>query len=600
MSTPRDPSDDRRVLRVLLLGGVPLIVAVGVVVLLRLPGGEPAPAPRGTAMPPAASPEPRDPTPFNARFTDVAADSGVATPQLSAASGRYLLPETMGSGVALGDLDSDGDPDLLLLSYGSVPALYRNDSPPGGPIRFTEVTGGSGLESIAGSTTAALGDVDGDGRLDLLVGTIGPDRLLVNQGGLRFREVDRFGDGWTSGAGFVDVDSDGDQDLVTCSYVRWNPEIDLEVDYTLDGVGRAYGPPTGFGGTDLMLYVNDGSGRMLEQGEERGLRLRRSDRSVPVMKALGLAFEDVDANGGIDVFVANDTTPNRLLMNDGRGVFSDAGARLGLAFDIDGNSTGAMGIDTCRDPASGRLMCAIGNFANEPSSFFVQGPGGGFLDRGAVSGIGAPTRPSLTFGTLFVDLDLDGFVDLLQVNGHIEPRIERVQAGQSYLQPAQVFRGGDDPTRFEPVPPEQLGDLATPIAGRAAASADLDGDGDLDLVVSRIDEGPLVLRNELDPAPGSILRVTIEDLPSAPDGEGSMVLVLDERGAVLHRLRLDRTRSYLTQSDPVGLFPRTEPRTAAVVRVVLPDGRVRSSAVPPGGRVVLEAAAPEDRAPSTP
>ena len=387
--------------------------------------------------------------------------------------------------------------------------------------------------------------------------------------------------------GFLDVDGDSDQDLVIASYVEWSPELDLEVDFTLDGIGRAYGPPTGFPATDLELFVNDGAGGFSAEGALRGGAVRRSDRSVPVMKALGLAFADVDLDGTSDILVANDTTPNRLLLNDGTGVFSEAAAEYGFAYDIDGNSTGAMGIDVVRDPGTGRLICAIGNFANEPSSLFVQGSTGGFLDQSSVSGVGAPTRNALTFGTLLTDLDLDGRIDLLQVNGHIEPRIELVQSGQRYEQAAQVFRGTSDSGRFTPVDGALLGDLNTPIAGRAAATADLDLDGDPDLVVSAIDRIPLVLRNDLDPDPDSVLRVVVRGGAGAPQGTGSVIEVLGSGGGVLHRKRLDRTRSYLAQSDLVGLFPRSLPEPASTVRVRFPDGTVVTEAIPEDGRVVV-------------
>ena len=594
MSDARASTDDRKVLVVIFAGLVVLLAAGSVLLILRLGGGEASKAAPGQALSPTAPRTRGLEGPFGARFTDVASDSGVDHRQADGASGSYLLPETMGSGVALGDLDSDGDADLLLLSFGSGPRLYRNDTPPGGPIRFTDVTEATPLNSIARSTAAALGDVDGDGRLDLLVATVGPDRLLLNQGALRFEESQRLGDSWTSATGFLDVDGDGDQDLFSASYVEWSPEIDLEVDFTLDGVGRAYGPPTGFRGTDLELHINDGAGRFSPEAAQRGLQLRRTDRPVPVMKALGLSFEDVDEDGDPDVLVANDTTPNRLLLNDGSGHFVDAGASSGFAYDIDGNSTGAMGIDTHRDPQSGRLICAIGNFANEPSSLFVQGGSGTFIDQSSLSGVGAPTRNALTFGTLLLDLDLDGRVDLLQVNGHIEPRIALVQSGQSYDQAAQVFRGLDRVAGFELVPSGELGALSQPISGRAAAVADLDQDGDPDLVVSHIDGVPLILRNDLDPAPGSVVEVTVVGPPGAPNGAGALIEVLESNGRVLHRQRLQRTRSYLAQCALVGLYPRSLPALAHSVRVTFPDGARRTVLIPSDGITVVDYDAPDD------
>ena len=585
-SHPND--DDRKVMYVVVAGLVAGCVVLLFLLILRGGASKPASSPRGAALGPTPERSQSGSDPFGAHFTDVASSAGVDFIQRSGSTGQHLLPETMGSGVALGDLDSDGDSDLLLLSVGGTPGLFRNDTLPGEQIRFTEVTTGTPLESIDGSTAAAFADVNADGLLDLVIGGVGPDRLLINRGGLQFEETARLGDAWTSTMGFVDVDGDMDQDLVVGSYVKWSPELDLEVDFTLDGIGRAYGPPTGFPATDLELFVNDGSGTFTAEGALRGLAIRRSDRPVPVMKALGLAFEDVDRNGAVDILVANDTTPNRLMLNDGDGVFRESAAQLGFAYDIDGNSTGAMGIDVNRDPATGRLICAIGNFANEPSSLFVQSTNGAFLDQSSVSGVGAPTRSALTFGTLLVDFDLDGRTDLLQINGHIEPRIALVQSGQAYKQSAQMFQGAPEVGRFSPVAGELLGDLGLEIAGRAAATADLDQDGDYDLVVSGIDRIPLVLRNDLDPEPQSIVKVIIKGGAGSPDGEGAVVELLSSTGETLHLHRLERTRSYLAQSDLLGLFPRSQPDLSESVRVTFPDGSVHTALIPDDGLVVVQ------------
>lgn len=529
---------------------------------------------------------------WGASFTDVAGAAGVTAVQATGAAGERLLPETMGSGVVLGDLDDDGDDDLLLLSVGSTPTLYRNDSPRGGPIRFTDVTEGSGLESIPETTTAAVGDHDGDGRVDLLVGTLGPDRLLRNLGELRFETVRELGDGWTSAAGFADIDGDTDLDLVVLSYVEWSPAIDREVDYTLDGIGRAYGPPTGFKGTNLALWINGGDGTFQEESARRGLRAtgtssETSNLPPAPMKGLGLLLQDIvphRPDGAVDVFVANDTTPNRLFRNDGTGNFSEVGLDEGLAYDLDGRSTGAMGVDIARSLGNDDYtVIAIGNFSNEPSSLhrrmdYRWSDAEVFSDISLSSGVGAPTRPSLTFGTLLVDLDLDGEVDLLQVNGHLEPEIGRVQSGQDYRQRAQIFRNTGGEPLFLEVPAEQLGDLARPVVGRAAATADLDRDGDPDLVISHLDSVPLVLRNDLDDTGMRNCRIRIKGPAGNPHGIGTMVTVYANGG---FRQMVARTRSYLAQSSPVLLFPVPAEDATLDVLLELPDGRtIRHSEVP--------------------
>lgn len=581
---------------VVALGSAVVLLVVVLVVLINLTAPEVFERASRTMPPtPLAA---TDLDPFTATFTDVASSSGVTAVQSSGAKGERLLPETMGSGIALGDFDGDLDDDLLLLSVGSTPTLYRNDSPLGGPIRFTDVTEGSGLGSILNSTTAALGDYDGDGRIDILVGTLDADHLLRNIGGLRFEPVTTLGDGWTSAAGFADIDSDDDLDLVVLSYVDWSPEIDREVDYTLDGIGRAYGPPTGFAGTDLALYINKGDGTFIEESEVRGLRIRRDDRDAPVMKGLGLLVQDIvphTADGFADIFVANDTTANRLFQNNGSGYFEEVASVSGVAYDFDGKATGAMGVDRAfqTNTGSGNSLLAIGNFANEPSSFYRRSDDRWadfteFADISLGSGVGAPTRLPLTFGTLLFDADLDGNDDLLQINGHIEPEIARIQSGQTYRQSAQLFRGtGKDPMFFE-VPGDQIGALSKPIVGRSAVTSDLDRDGDPDLVVSHLDAVPLVLRNDLETSvSGDSITVHVDGPPGNLHAIGATVEL--RCNGVNYMQMVTPTRSYMGQSSLSLVFPLPAATTTITfISVTMPNQlEIRLSDVPVQDEIVI-------------
>ena len=517
-------------------------------------------------------------------FTDVTAAAGIDFVHVNGAAGERLLPETMGSGLALFDFDGDGDQDLLLVSStrwpwnpagspAGTPRLYAND----GHGRFRDVTTAAGLDRELYGMGVAVGDADGDGDPDLLLTAVGPDVMLRNDGG-RFTDVTRTagvaGDpaGWSTSAAFFDADRDGDLDLLVASYVVWSRRLDHEADYTLNGRDRAYGPPTSFAGATVHLYRNDGDLRFRDVTGEAGLDIRNPTTGTPMAKALALGILDVDGDGALDVFVANDTVQNFLLHNRGDGTFEDLGAATGVAFDGAGAATGAMGVDAGDLAGDGRLGIAVGNFANEMSSLYLAGRSPWlFVDRSAAEGLGSPSRQRLTFGLFLFDADLDGRLDLLQANGHLESEIAQVQASQSWRQPAQLFwnAGADAERLFVEVPSAELGDLARPIVGRGAAYADLDGDGDLDVVLTANGGRPLVLRN--DQATGHHwLRTRLVGRPPNPDAIGA-VAELEVAGRRLRRMVMP-ARSYLSQVEPVLTFGLGTATAAGPLDVRWPDG----------------------------
>ena len=442
-------------------------------------------------------------------FTDVTSEAGIDFVHDAGAYGERLLPETMGGGVAFFDYDNDGDQDLLFVNSTTWPwrpqpdvlptsKLYRNR----GDGTFEDVSKASGMAVTLYGMGVATGDYDGDGFVDVFVTAVGENRLFRNVGGEGFEDVTAKAgvagspEAWSTSAAFVDIDGDGDLDLFACNYVAWSPEIDREVDYRLTGIGRAYGPPTDFPGTDSYLYRNDG-GTFVDISEDAGVHVSNPSTGQPVGKALAVAPVDVDGDRRPDLVVANDTVRNFLFLNQGEGRFREAGVEMGLAFDAGGASTGAMGVDAARFDNDDKLAVVIGNFANEMSSFYVARPGEGlFSDDAIVSGVGAPSRRALTFGVFFFDADLDGRLDMLAANGHVEPEIRRVQASQSYAQPTQLFWNceKDCPRRYELL--EAVGDLAAPIVGRGAAYADIDDDGDLDVAITQVGGRAVLLRND--------------------------------------------------------------------------------------------------------
>ena len=491
-------------------------------------------------------------------FVDITDAIGVSFVHDSGATGEKLLPETMVGGVAWFDMDGDQDPDLLLTGGRAWPwdnadrevrslGLYRNDAG-----QFVDVTAGSGFPQDAYVMGPAIGDVDGDGDLDVFLSCLGQDRLLLNESGT-FSEVPNAGgaagsdEAWSSSSGFFDYDRDGDLDLFVCRYVQWSRTIDLELAFTLNGTDRAYGPPTNYQGAHCRLFENDGKGVFRDVSAERGIEVVNPATDLPLGKALALTICDFDRDGWLDVMVANDTVQNFMFHNQ-EGAFVEIGASSGVAFDRLGAATGAMGIDVAEPRGDARLAIAVANFANEASSLYAaEDPDHPlrFTDMSGAEGLGTPSRQRLSFGLCFFDVDMDGREDLLQINGHLEEEIAEVQASQSYRQPAQLFWNcGHDAKRcLALAPDDSVGDLANPLVGRGAGFADFDGDGDLDLAVAQAGAPAVVYRNDF-PAAAS-LRV----LPDVGDQPGMAIgaeITLTVEG-VTHRRRIAPTRSYLTQ-----------------------------------------------------
>jgi hypothetical protein len=514
------------------------------------------------------------------RFTDVTAAAGISFRHQNGAYGDKLLPETMGSGVAFADLDGDGAPELLFVNStqwpGKLPAgtkaatstLYRND----GKGHFTEATAGSGLDVPLYGMGVALGDYDGDGRTDVFISSVGGGRLFHNEGSLKFREVTASagvaGDpkDWSTASAFFDLDNDGDLDLFVGNYVRWSPEIDREVGYTLVGVGRAYGPPMNFQGAFPHLYRNDGDGKFTDISGTSGVQVKNTSTGVPLAKTLGVAPFDYNGDGWMDLVIANDTTQNLLLENQRNGTFKEVGALAGVAFDSYGNTRGAMGVDTARFTREGKAAIGIGNFANEMTAFYVaQGDGTLFTDEAISWGIGPASRLLLKFGFFFFDYDLDGRSDVLTCNGHLEEEITKVQASQSYRQPAQLFWNAGDSGLINVTAQQSGSDLFKPAVGRGSAFADMDGDGDLDVVMTEVGGSPMLLRN--DQAIGNHhVRFKLVGAKSNRDAIGAWVKVT--AGGESQWRQVMPAKSYLSASEfevTFGLGPNTKIDAAEVI-----------------------------------
>jgi hypothetical protein len=519
-------------------------------------------------------------------FTDITESAGIRFIHNAGATGEKLLPETMGGGCAFLDYDNDGDQDILFVNSCRWPwdntsdektptqTLYRND----GECRFTDVTVEVGLNVTFYGQGIAVGDYDSDGDVDLFFSAVGPNKLFRNDGGKFVDATTETGvagesDEWSTSCGFFDYDNDGDLDLFVANYVKWTRDFDKAQPFTLTGRERAYGRPQNFPGTFPYLYRNDG-GKFTEVGEAAGVHVANPARKdVAAGKSLGVTFVDADRDGFMDIVVANDTVQNFLFHNKQDGTFEEVAILHNVAFDQQGNARGAMGIDSARFRGGDHLAIVIGNFSNEMTALYVtRGNSMDFVDEANATGIGPQSRLELKFGTLFVDVDLDGRPDIVGANGHLENEINKVQLSQQYAQPPHFFWncGPESPTEFALVPKGKCGtDFLKRMVGRGSAVADIDGDGDLDLLFAAVNSAPRLLRND-QKLGNHWLRVAVTGPTGNRSSIGALVSVETAAGQAVGQVM--PTRSYLSQSELPVTFGLGQTDSIQRVTVSWPGG----------------------------
>jgi hypothetical protein len=509
-------------------------------------------------------------------FTDVTSAAGITFKHTNGAFGKKYLPETMGSGAAFFDADGDGRQDILLingmnLGAGSarkpVMALYHN----AGNGKFTDVTEKAGLAVPMYGLGVAAADYDNDGRTDIYVTALGPNRLFRNLGGLRFQDVTAkagVGDpGFSTSAAWLDFDRDGRLDLFVTNYVEWSIEKDLFC--TLDGKAKSYCTPESYKGQSSTLYRNRGDGTFENATKRAGLL-------DPTSKALGIALIDFNNDGWLDLFVANDTQPNRLYENKRNSTFADVGVAAGVAFNEAGVARAGMGVDAADYDDSGRQSLVIGNFSNEMMALYTNEGNGLFIDEAPASTIGKVSLLTLTFACFFFDFDLDGRLDIFAANGHVADDINAVQPRVTYAQPPHLFRNLGK-RQFEAVTARAGAALKQPMVARGAAYGDYDGDGDLDLLITTNNGPAHLLRNgPAGPPANNWLRVRAVGTVSNRDAIGTFVRVTPAGGKPSPWSLVKTGSSYCSQSELPLTFGLGRATKVDRIEVRWPNGQTQN------------------------
>jgi hypothetical protein len=515
------------------------------------------------------------------RLTEVTSSAGIDFKHNSGAFGEKFLPETLGSGCAFLDYDADGWPDILLVNGMDWPGhrrqrstlkLYRNNR----NGTFTDVTHATGLDIEMYGMGVAVGDYNNDGFPDLLITCVGQNRLFRNTGKGTFVEVTRPAglsgrQAFSTSALWFDYNRDGLLDLFVCNYVKWSPEHDVFC--SSDGKRKSYCTPEAYHGETCWLFRNRGDGTFEDVTAGSGIFDATS-------KSLGVAMLDYDNDGWPDLLVANDTQPNKLYRNQRNGTFKDVALEAGVAFSAEGKARAGMGVDVGDVQNRGGQDIAITNFDNEMIGFYRATSPGNYNDIALQAGIGEVSRATLGFGCAFADMNLDGALDLLVVNGHIDETVRNIRYGVGYAQAPHLFVN-DGSGHFHDVAVEVGSDFAGPKVGRGLAYADFDRDGDLDVLVTTND-GPAFLYRNDQMAGNGCIRLYLQGTKSNRDAIGARVRLT--AGGVTQSRMVKSGSSYLSQSEFALTFGLGKREKAEQIVIDWPSGRSEEFKNLPAGK----------------